>query len=246
MKRFLRRVVPVLCVAICGVVVAARIQAATITVPIVAAFDDMEENLDDGTQDINSTDLELNTEGPPEPRQIVGLRYVDIGIPPLSTINSASVQFMVDEDDVEVTNVRIFGELSANSAPFTDAVNNLSNLTRTSNSVVWSNIPVWTGTGTVGPDQRTPDLSSIIQEIIDQPGWAAGNALSLLIFSEPESDNTGERTAISFEEANDPANAGSGFHAPILTIDFTAIPEPSTWAIAAIAIASAALLRRRR
>jgi hypothetical protein len=162
------------------------------------------------------------------------------------TINSASVQFMVDEDDTEVTNVRIYGELSANSAPFVDVVNNLSSLTRTSSSVVWSNIPAWAGEGTSGPDQQTPDLSPIVQEIIDLPGWSAGNALSFLIFSEPESDNTGERTAISFEKASDPANAGSGFSPAILTVDYTAIPEPSTWALAAVSAVALAVFRRRR
>jgi titin len=243
MKRILRRAMPIFGAALCLVLFGVRLTADTITVPIVAAFDDMEENLDDGTQDTGSSDIELNTEGPPDgPRQIVGLRFVDLGIPALSTINSASIQFMVDEDDNEVTNVRIYGELAANSAPFVDVVNNLSSLTRTSNSVVWSDIPVWAGEGTSGPDQRTPDLSPIIQEIIGQPGWAAGNALSLLIFSEPESDNTGERTAISFEKANGTAN----FNPAILNVDFTAIPEPSSWIIAAVGALSLAAFGKRR
>ena len=34
---------------------------------------------------------------------------------------------------------------------------------------------------------KTPDLSPIIQEIVNQPGWAAGNAL-VLIFTDDKSN----------------------------------------------------------
>ncbi|MEX2140677.1 MAG: hypothetical protein WD894_15555 [Pirellulales bacterium] len=219
---------------LCAAAFAARASADTIVVPIVAEMDDLEEFLDGaevGMLDVGSSDLELGTEGPPEPRQAVGLRFLDIGILPGSTINSASVQFMVDEADDEITNLRIFGELTPNSSPFTDTPFNISSRTRTSSSVVWSNIPVWTTEGDTGPDQRTPDLSPILTEIIGQAGWMSGNALSLIILPEPFTDNTGERTAISFNKSMGTPN----FQPPILTVDFVPIPEPSSLALALLA-----------
>jgi hypothetical protein len=246
MNRLLRPALLVLAAGVCMTVLAARLTADTISIPIISILDDLEESLEDGAIDVASSDIELGVDGPPDPRNFVGLRFVDVGIPALSTINSASVQFMVDEDDDEVTNVRILGELAANSAAYADMPFNLTSRDRTTNSVLWSNIPVWTGEGTTGPDQRTPDISAIIQEIIDQPGWAAGNALSVFILPDPITDNTGERTAISFDKSGDPANAGSGFQPAILNVDFTPIPEPSTWAIAAIAGILLAAFGRRR
>jgi hypothetical protein len=35
--------------------------------------------------------------------------------------------------------------------------------------------------GERGPDQRTPQLASLVQEIVDRPDWAAGNAMAFLI-----------------------------------------------------------------
>jgi hypothetical protein len=228
---------------LCAAAFAARASADTIVIPIVAAMDDLEEFLDGaeaGMLDVGSSDLELGTEGPPEPRQAVGLRFLDIGILPGSTINSATVQFMVDEADDEITNLRIFGELAPNSSPFTDTPFNISSRTRTSSSVVWSNIPVWTTDGDSGPDQRTPDLSPILAEIIGQAGWMSGNALSLIILPEPFTDNTGERTAISFNRAMGTPN----LRPPILSVDFVPIPEPSSLALGIFAVIALATTLR--
>ena len=46
--------------------------------------------------------------------------------------------------------------------------------------VSWSP-PPWPTEGLAGADQRSPDLSDIIQVIINRPGWERGNALALVI-----------------------------------------------------------------
>jgi hypothetical protein len=215
--------------------------AETIQVPIAAILDDLEESLETGVIDIASSDLELGTEGPPNNRQAVGLRFVDIGIPAGSTISSASIQFMVDESDDEATSVRIFGELAVNSEPFMDEASNITSRTRTNNSVLWSDIPVWTNEGDSGPDQLTPDLATLVQEIVDQPGWAAGNAMSFVVLPDPIEDNMGERTAISFDKSSGDAN----FNPAILNVEFVPIPEPSSIFLAVLAIVGCGFVRRR-
>jgi hypothetical protein len=60
--------------------------------------------------------------------------------------------------------------------------------------------------GAAGPDQQTPDITSIIQEIVDQPSWANGNSLVIIIAG------SGTRTAESFE--------GSSIDAPLLHIEY--------------------------
>ena len=44
-------------------------------------------------------------------------------------------------------------------------------------SVIWNNIPAWTTVGDSGADQRTPDLSNLLQKVIDRSGWVSGNAV---------------------------------------------------------------------
>ena len=59
--------------------------------------------------------------------------------------------------------------------------------------------------GEAGANQRTSNLSAVLQEIINRPGWASGNALALII------TGSGKRTAEAFE----------GARAPVLHIEFT-------------------------
>jgi hypothetical protein len=48
--------------------------------------------------------------------------------------------------------------------------------------------------GEAGPDQRTPDITLIIQEIVNRPGWTSGNALAIIV------TGTGERVAEAYDE----------------------------------------------
>jgi hypothetical protein len=59
----------------------------------------------------------------------------------------------------------------------------------------------------VGVDQRTPNLAAVIQEIVNQPGWARGNPLALII------TGTGKRVAEAYE--------GGATKAPRLYIEYT-------------------------
>jgi hypothetical protein len=248
MKRFLRPALVVSCAALFLAISSAKVTAITITRTIAAGSDDAEEFLeppaDLGVMSLGSTDLELHSDGPPNDRQWVGLRFTNISIPRGAPITSASVQFTVDEvdaDDTPGADVRIFGELATNSATFAATNFNLTSRPRTSSSVDWIDIPLWPTTGAAGPDQRTPNLASIIQQIVNQPGWTSGNALSILI--EPIGGATvatgaNERTAGSFETNF----AGS---APArLIVDF--IPEPTSCVLAAVAACGLAVAFRRR
>ncbi len=42
-------------------------------------------------------------------------------------------------------------------------------------------------------DQRTPDLKSIVQEIVDRAGWAQNNSMAFII------TGTGKRTARAYD-----------------------------------------------
>lgn len=216
--------------ALAGLMVLMSVQAMadTIEIRVSDGNDDSEEHLTEGNSiDITSSDLELGAEGGGSDTQEIGIRFQGLDIAPLSTINSAHVQFTVDETDNEPTSVIISGELSPNAAMFSTTTGDITARTKTSASVAWNDIPNWSVEGEAGPDQRTPDLSAVIQEIIDQPGWAAGNALALII--SPTGPNS-ERTAESYN--------GDAAAAALLQIDFTPIPEPSSVVLTAIGLLS--------
>lgn len=175
--------------------------SATLEVRISAGTDDAEEGAA-GAVSTNSTDLELVFD---KDTQQVGLRFGGVTIPPGATISRAYVRFEADEVQSEVTNLVIRGQAADNAVTFSTA-NRISTRPRTASSANWSP-PPWTLVGEVGPNQRTPDLTAIVQEIVGRPGWASGNALALVI------TGTGHRTARSVE--------GRAAGAPLLHIEYT-------------------------
>ena len=154
----------------------------------IGAADWGEEDNSDGSMNLSSTDLELVNDG--GTNQTVGVYFSGVAVEQGATINSAYVQFETDEAETGAINITIEGQLSTNASTFTTGVNNVSSRTTTVASESWSPAN-WNTVGEAGANQRTVDISSIIQEIVNQGGWSSGNSL-VLIFTGP-SGNT--RTA---------------------------------------------------
>jgi len=223
--------------------------AQSIAVRVASSADDAEENVGSGAMEsLTSSDLELGLERVPddgEGIQFAGMRFIGVNIPVGSIINSASIQFTVDENDKgpAVANYGIFGELSPNAVAFSSGSSNISDRDSTSNAVPWFNVPSWTGqVGTAGPDQLTPDISAIVQEIIDQAGWVAGNAMA---FGIVPIDLTGSIDPTSAANRTAESWDGVSASAPLLQVDF-AIPEPSSMVLAALGLVAVLGFRRRR
>lgn len=174
----------------------------TIASQVSQGSDDAEERLSDGSVGLTSTDLEITSDG--ANNQLVGIRFQNINIPQGSTILSARIQFTVDETDSVSTAVTISGQDVDNAATFTTGINDLSNRVLTTVSVAWNNVPAWNTVGQAGVDQRTPDVTNIVQEIVNRVGWSSGNSLAFVI------NGSGERTAEAYN--------GDASLAPILTI----------------------------
>jgi len=184
----------------------------------------IEEQLGAGNLDTGSSDLEMPYEDYPGTPQLVGLRFVNVKIPKGVTITNAWVQFTADNEKLTGagTNLAIWGRLEANPGAYagTGAV---SSAPKTSVYVKWSNIPDWTS-GARGPDQRTPNLSTVVQELVNQAGWASGNALALIIGDDPVNKSTTIRSVqsasnllalhveYSSKYANDPTPADGAIH----------------------------------
>jgi len=171
---------------------------------ISSAADDMEEsNVGNVVNNVNSTDIELVYDvSTSAGNQVVGLRFQNLNIPQSAVISNAYVQFTCDEVSTDNCNLTISGEATDNSNPFTTSAYNLSGRTKTLAKVSW--IPAgWSVVNEAGVKQQTPDLSSVIQEIVSRPGYISNNPISLII------TGTGSRIADSYEGS--PAQAAKLF-----------------------------------
>ncbi len=121
----------------------------------------------------------------------VWLRFPAVTIPAGSVIHSATITFKAAASN------------SANSAVFdvyfndeNDAVapttaSSAKGKTKTDATVNW-NLGKWTS----GQLYSSPDLKALIQEVVDRPGWAAGNAMMALLIDTISADY---RQAISYD-----------------------------------------------
>lgn len=181
---------------------------AQISVRINSDNDDAEERVSDGSMSRGSTDLEFGFDG--NTRQIVGMRFRGINIPQGATINSAYIEFETDETDSGTTNLVIYGENQDSPNQFANNDGNISGRNKTIAFETWSP-SAW---NSVSELHQTPDISRIIQEIVNRSDWAANNNLVILI--EPGSgcaSSSCQRTAESHD--------GESVNAPLLVVDFS-------------------------
>ena len=169
---------------------------------VSASADDAEEE-SDGSVDLKSSDLEMVVyHGLP---QTVGVRFTNLSIPDNAVITKAYIQYQVDERSVNSADITIHGESTANALGFTKTDFNISDRSKTNTSVLWTPA-AWDSVGAAGEEQRTPDLSSIVQEIISETGWESDNAMAFILSGD------GVRVA----EAYDGDQAG----APLLYVEY--------------------------
>ncbi|HZN38532.1 MAG TPA: hypothetical protein VFD82_06990 [Planctomycetota bacterium] len=158
--------------------------------PIATSDDDAEESAT-GTVNRGSSDLEMVLDG--SVNQVVGLRFQNLTVPPGAVITSAYVQFTTDEATSITTQLTIAGQASDNAPTFGSTASNISSRPRTTSTVAWAPVP-WTTVGEAGPNQRTPNLASIVQQVVNRPGWSSGNAIVFVI------TGTGTRTASAYDD----------------------------------------------
>ncbi len=143
--------------------------------------------------------------------QLIGLRFQNVQIPQGATITQARIDFTSASDESGQASFRIHAEDHDNSPAFTTAANDISNRSLTSAFVHWNNaeIGAWTSNGVYS----TPDLTSIVQEIVNRTGWCGSNALSFII---SENSTNSLRQIKSYDDSPN--------QAPVLHVEY----EPAT------------------
>ena len=159
------------------------------------------------TMDLGSSDLELGME---VGLQQVGMRFINLAIPKESIIVNANIQFSCDEASSSALTLIIEGEASNNPAIFDNGSSNISSRVRTTNNVSWVPEP-WTVIQRRSDAEKTPDISSIIQEIVNRETYQPTDGIVIFIES---TGGAGKRTA---ESSN-----GTASDAPTITIGYLA------------------------
>ena len=175
-----------------------------VEVRVSSGVDDVEEIAATGEMYLQSSDLELIDDSSYKGVQTVGMRFNGVVVPAGSTITAAYLEFQADEADTRATSLAFRAQAGDDAAPFGSAAFDLSNRSVTAAAVSWSNVPAW---NTVGQKHQTPDLSAVVQEVIDWPGWSSGNSVVIAV------TGSGRRVA---ESAN-----GDATNAPLLHIEYT-------------------------
>lgn len=217
---------------------------AQLYVPIRATGGQITDTLDNGTvvtlnlssddaeqenDEVDSPyddDLDAGWEGAPDDQNILtlGLRFTDITIDQGATIDSAFIIFHTHEGKLatDVADLDIVGEATDNALTFDSTNFNdmylLTDRPATAASVNWLVDEEWV----IWTAYRTPDISSIIQEIVNRPGWSNGNALALILKGKDQGPSTDEnaREFTAFENISDPddsdpqGNPGDGKNHP--------------------------------
>lgn len=179
-------------------------------IPITSGADDAEEDVD-GDVTLDSTDLEFVLD---KKAQIVGMRFDGLEIPNGARVEEAYIQFAVDEETKDDTELVIYGEDVDNAEPFDSDDRNISRRPRTAERVGWRPVE-WKK----GGQPRTSDLSSIVTSIVSRSGWKSGNAMAFII------GGRGKRVATAYE--------GDAKNAPRLVVRLASGMKPAASAGAA-------------
>ena len=186
--------------------------SGTADVRVAAGSDDAEQEGMDGSNPggmyLTSSDLELvmDIESPTSGSQQVGMRFAGVNVPAGAVITNAYIRFRATAADSPNTNdntadLTIRGQAADNPTTFLATANDISGRPTTGAAVAW-NPSAWA----TGTNYDTPDLTSVVQEIVNRNGWAANQSLVLII------TGSGSRSADSYD--------GSTSTAPLLHIEW--------------------------
>ena len=146
---------------------------------ILQSSDDAACRSDDGTQ-YSDTDVSLwlgkNFLGSGNEPMITGLRFQAVNIPSGSTITAAYVKlYSTFEAASGTVNIKIYAEAADNSVTFSSG-SKPNARTKTSAFADWSAINF-----DLYQYHNSPDLTQVVQEVVNRAGWNEANALTILL-----------------------------------------------------------------
>jgi hypothetical protein len=175
------------------ITVVARGAPRPLDTPVAKAFDDVEQRPTGFADWLGAT---LNIPNAGATTQTIGIRFAGLAVPVGATVTEAWIQFAASGSTSGATSIQVRGIAADDTPTFTTSSTTVSSKPKTTAQVAWSPA-AWTS-GQRGAAQRTTDLKSIVQEVVNRPGWRQGNALAFAM------TGSGERRASSHDGPTPP------------------------------------------
>jgi hypothetical protein len=156
-------------------------QVLTFDTRVAASADDAEQDNPNSMALVSDTDLDVDYAW-------IAARFRAVTVPPGATIVNAHVTFHSQELAATPGNLTVHAQATDDAGEFSD-LEKLSDRPRTS-GIVW-NLTTWEA----DTAYASPNIASVVQAIIDRPGWQVGNAF-VILFAGPA-----DRDAESFDGA---------------------------------------------
>lgn len=144
-------------------------------IPVVNGEDDAHEI--NGNVSINSQQMVIsqNTN-----TVLSGFRYQNLNIPRGAIITSAKLRFTSSGLNNSITNFKIAAHAIGDAPEFTSNDDDISDRTLSTNEVIWDTDNAWPNwEETIA----SPDLTSVVQEIINRSDWCGGNNIAFILES---------------------------------------------------------------
>ena len=183
----------------------------TATIDGVDVSSDDAEQVNNEIDKLYDDDLDAGWEGDDFNIVSVGMRFTGVNLPKNAPIDSAYIEVYSHEEEADPTTITIWGEANDNPVTY-DTVNLITDRPSTTAKVTWDVTETWA----IWTKYRTPDITSIVQEIVNRPGWDYGNAMAFVLEGEDlgASATDQARDMESFENEEDPDDGGDGLNHP--------------------------------
>ncbi len=169
-------------------------------------LDDAHELVSSTAVTTNSATLFLGSTGADAGTTVrTGLRFRRLYIPQGVTITSAFIRFKARNTDSNALDLRVSADLNIDAPAYSATNANISARTQTTAFINWTGAANWTSTTQPNNVYSTPDLSTVVQEVVGQGNWCYGNAIA---FQFQRTAGTGRRRAVGYEDyGNNPTVA---------------------------------------
>ena len=196
---------------------------ATMTPTATPRGDELMLQVASGENDVNesSGNFELNQQtvwvgnGGTVGEQYIAVRFTGVAIPPASVIHSARLEVFAVTDQWIPISYDLYGEAADDSEPFSDDSLPSQRELTTASVVHQSNTP-WVSRTWYALD----DMADVVQEVVDRPGWQAGNSLTIIGIGTADGGEFGRKFFAAYEASPD--------YAVRLVVDVTAPELPPT------------------
>ena len=140
---------------------------------------------------INDTNLPMGVSG--SNNIVTGFRFTNVQLPKNATITNAYLELTAATNQSGTSDLDIAVHTTDNSSVLCSSGGGCTKLKdrNASTAIDWNPVPAFTTNVTY----KTPDLTSLVQTMVNRSGWVAGNAMTFLV------RGSGTREVIAFEHA---------------------------------------------